>query len=178
MTSSQLVAEMRTRRRARGVRLVRRTGPRTRCDLRRRDPRFALLDPPTRQQSDPASRSRRPTDDQSDHGLGVYANVVKAGTLAEDDLLEFEPSGMASTPAAVARAGTTALKRGALRVFRHVDAARRVASAARAVGGHPRAHPSEYALRKGFQEGAYERAPAVTASAIENDPNNPTLPVP
>jgi hypothetical protein len=47
----------------------------------------------------------------------VYANVAKVGTLAEGDLLEFEPSGAASAPAAVARAGTTALKRGALRVF-------------------------------------------------------------
>ena len=41
----------------------------------------------------------------------------KVGTLVEGDLLEFEPSGAASAAAAVARAGTTALKRGALRVF-------------------------------------------------------------
>jgi hypothetical protein len=45
----------------------------------------------------------------------VYANVAKVGTLAKGDLLEFEPSG-ASAPAAVAQAGTTALKRAALRV--------------------------------------------------------------
>jgi hypothetical protein len=47
----------------------------------------------------------------------VYANVAKAGTLAEGDLLEFEPSAAAPAPAAIARAGTTTLKRGALRVF-------------------------------------------------------------
>ena len=37
--------------------------------------------------------------------------------LAEGDLLESEPPGAARAPAAVARAGTTVLKRGALRVF-------------------------------------------------------------
>jgi hypothetical protein len=37
--------------------------------------------------------------------------------LAGGDLLRFEPCGAASAPAAVAQAGTTALKRGALRVF-------------------------------------------------------------
>ena len=47
----------------------------------------------------------------------MYANVAKAGALAEADLLEFEPPGAASGPAAVAQAGTTALKRGALRFF-------------------------------------------------------------
>jgi hypothetical protein len=47
----------------------------------------------------------------------VYANVAKAGVLAEGDLLELKPSGTASAPAAVARAGTTALKRGTLRAF-------------------------------------------------------------
>jgi hypothetical protein len=47
----------------------------------------------------------------------VYANVAKVGTLAEGDRLELEPTGAASAPAAVAQAGTTALKRGALRVF-------------------------------------------------------------
>jgi hypothetical protein len=47
----------------------------------------------------------------------VYANVAKAGILAEGELLELEPSGAGSAPAAVAQAGTTAVKRGALRVF-------------------------------------------------------------
>jgi len=74
---------------------------------------------PTRQQADlPADPDvLRTINAHADHCLGVYANVAKVGTLAEGDLLEFEPSGAASAPAAVARAGTTALKRGALRVF-------------------------------------------------------------
>jgi hypothetical protein len=74
---------------------------------------------PTRQQGDlPADPDvLRTINAHADHCLGVYANVAKVGMLAEGDLLEFEPSGAASTPAAVARAGTTALKRGALRVF-------------------------------------------------------------
>src|SRR3954454_18846530 len=52
----------------------------------------------------------------ADHCLGVYANVAEAGTLAEGDPLEFEPSSAAPFPAAVARASTAALKRGTLRV--------------------------------------------------------------
>jgi uncharacterized protein YcbX len=74
---------------------------------------------PTRQQGDlPADPDvLRTINAHADHCLGVYANVAEAGTLAEGDLLEVEPSGAASTSAAVARAGTTALKRGALRVF-------------------------------------------------------------
>ena len=47
----------------------------------------------------------------------MYANVAKAGTLAQGDPLELEPSAAASAPAAVARSAATALKRGALRVF-------------------------------------------------------------
>ena len=47
----------------------------------------------------------------------MYANVSTAGVLAEGDVLEFEPSGATSAPVAVARAGATTLKRGALRVF-------------------------------------------------------------
>jgi hypothetical protein len=39
------------------------------------------------------------------------------GVLAEGDPLELEPAGAATAPVAIARAGTTALKRGALRVF-------------------------------------------------------------
>jgi uncharacterized protein len=74
---------------------------------------------PTRQQGDlPADPDvLRTINAHADHCLGVYANVAKAGVLAEGDPLEFEPSGAASAPAAVARAGTTALKRGALRAF-------------------------------------------------------------
>jgi hypothetical protein len=47
----------------------------------------------------------------------VYADVAAAGTLAEGDPLELEPSAAASASTAVARSGATALKRGALRVF-------------------------------------------------------------
>ena len=73
---------------------------------------------PTRQQGDlPADPDvLRTINAHADHCLGVYANVAKVGTLAEGELLEFEPSGAASAPAAVAQAGTTALKRG-LRVL-------------------------------------------------------------
>jgi uncharacterized protein YcbX len=52
----------------------------------------------------------------ADHCLGVYANVARAGTLAEGDPLELEPSTAASAPVAAARSGATALKRGTLRV--------------------------------------------------------------
>jgi uncharacterized protein YcbX len=78
---------------------------------------------PTRQQGDlPADPGvLRTINAHADHCLGVYANVAKVGRLAAGELLEFEPSAAASAPAAVAvavaRAGTTALKRGALRVF-------------------------------------------------------------
>ena len=74
---------------------------------------------PTRQQGDlPADpHVLRTINANAHHCLGVYANVAAAGVLAEGDALEFEPSGAASAPAAVARAGATTLKRGALRVF-------------------------------------------------------------
>jgi uncharacterized protein len=74
---------------------------------------------PTRQQGDlPADPDvLRTINAHADHCLGVYANVATAGTLAEGDPLELEPSDAASAPAAVARSGATALKRGALRVF-------------------------------------------------------------
>jgi uncharacterized protein len=74
---------------------------------------------PTRRQGDlPADPDvLRTINAHADHCLGVYANVASAGALAEGDVLEFEPSGSASAPAAAARAGTKALKRGALRVF-------------------------------------------------------------
>jgi uncharacterized protein YcbX len=49
---------------------------------------------PTRQQGDlPADPNvLRTINAHADHCLGVYANVAKVGTLAEGDLLEFEPS--------------------------------------------------------------------------------------
>ena len=74
---------------------------------------------PTRQQGDlPADPEvLRAIDAHADHCLGVYANVGAAGTLAEGDLLEFEPAAADSAPAAVARAGTMALKRGGLRII-------------------------------------------------------------
>jgi len=74
---------------------------------------------PTRQQGDLPTDPGvlRTINAHADHCLGVYANVATAGTLEEGDALELEPSGAASAPAAVARAGATALKRGALRVF-------------------------------------------------------------
>src|SRR3954447_24577630 len=52
----------------------------------------------------------------ADHCLGVYATVAEAGTLTEGDVIEFEPSGADPFPAAVARRGGAALKRGTLRV--------------------------------------------------------------
>jgi uncharacterized protein len=74
---------------------------------------------PTRQQGDLRADPDvlRTINAHADHCLGVYANVAAAGTLAEGDPLELEPSAAASAPAAVARSGATALKRGALRVF-------------------------------------------------------------
>jgi uncharacterized protein YcbX len=74
---------------------------------------------PTRQQGDlPADPDVLKTiNAHADHCLGVYANVTTAGTLAEGDPLELKPSAAASAPAAVARSGATALKRGTLRVF-------------------------------------------------------------
>jgi hypothetical protein len=74
---------------------------------------------PTRQQGAlPADPDiLRTINAHADHCLGVYANVAKAGTLAEGDRLEFEPPSAASFPVAAARAGTAALKRGTLQVF-------------------------------------------------------------
>lgn len=74
---------------------------------------------PTRPQGDLAADPNvlRTINAHAEHCLGVYANVAKEGVLAEGDVLEFEPSRAASGPATVARAGTTALKRGALRAF-------------------------------------------------------------
>ena len=43
--------------------------------------------------------------------------MAVAGVLAEGDVLQFEPPAAASASAAVARAGATTLKRGALRAF-------------------------------------------------------------
>jgi uncharacterized protein YcbX len=74
---------------------------------------------PTRQQGDlPADPDvLRTINAHADHCLGVYANVAAAGTLAEGEPIEFEPSAAASVPAAVAHAGAAAIKRGTLRVF-------------------------------------------------------------
>jgi uncharacterized protein YcbX len=74
---------------------------------------------PTRPQGDlPADPDvLRTINAHADHCLGVYANVAAAGTLSEGDPVEFEPSGTGSFPAAAARTGRTALKRGTLRVF-------------------------------------------------------------
>ena len=97
---------------------MRGTAPRTECDLRRRHPRSALFDPDPPAGRPPADPDiLRTINAHADHCLGVYAHVAKAGTLAEGELLEFEPSDAASAAAAVTQAGTTALKRGALRVF-------------------------------------------------------------
>jgi hypothetical protein len=89
--------------------------PNVAFDVEIPDPRCSV---PARQQGDlPADPEiLRTINAHADHCLGVYANIAKAGVLAEGDLLEFEPPGAASAPAAVARAGSTALKRGALRV--------------------------------------------------------------
>jgi len=74
---------------------------------------------PTRQHGDlPVDRDvLRTINAHADHCLGVYANVAMAGTLAEGDPLELEPSAGTSAPAALARSGATVLKRGVLRVF-------------------------------------------------------------
>src|SRR3954454_2307478 len=74
---------------------------------------------PTRQQGDlPADPDvLRTINAHDDHCLGGYDNVAAAGRLAEGDPLELEPSAAASTPAARARSGATAFKRGALRLF-------------------------------------------------------------
>jgi hypothetical protein len=74
---------------------------------------------PTRVQGDlPADpQVLRTINAHADHCLGVYANVAAPGMLAEGDPLELEPATASSAPAAVARSGATALKRGTLRVF-------------------------------------------------------------
>ena len=74
---------------------------------------------PTRQQGDlPADPDiLRTINTHADHCLGVYANVAQTGDLAEGDVLDFDPGGASSPPVVAARAGTAALKRGALRVF-------------------------------------------------------------
>jgi uncharacterized protein YcbX len=74
---------------------------------------------PTRQQGDlPADPDvLRTVNAHADHCLGVYATVAEAGTLAEGDVVEFEPSSAASFPAAAARTGRAAVKRGTLRVI-------------------------------------------------------------
>lgn len=74
---------------------------------------------PTRPQGDlPADPDvLRIVNAHADHCLGVYADIAQAGMLAEGDELDFARPGAAPAPASVARAGTAALKRGALRVF-------------------------------------------------------------
>src|SRR4051812_7457407 len=73
---------------------------------------------PTRRQGDlPADPDVvRTINAHADHCLGVYADVARAGTLAEGDPLELEGPAAATTPVAVARSGATALKRRTLRV--------------------------------------------------------------
>ena len=73
---------------------------------------------PTRPQGDlPADPDvLRTINAHSDHCLGVYSTVGRAGVLAEGDALEFEPPGEPSVSASAARAGATAVKRGMLRV--------------------------------------------------------------
>ena len=97
---------------------MRGTGPRAGCDLRRQVPDLRCSIP-TRQQGDlPADADvLRTISAHAERCLGVYANVATAGALAEGDPLELESSGAGSAPSAVARAGATAVKRGALRVF-------------------------------------------------------------
>jgi uncharacterized protein YcbX len=72
---------------------------------------------PTRQQGDlPADPAVLKTiNAHADHCLGVYANVASPGMLVEGDPLELEAPAAASAPAAAARSGATALKRGVLR---------------------------------------------------------------
>ena len=92
--------------------------------LRARDVTFDVEIPglrcsiPTRQQGELRADPDilRTINLHADHCLGVYANVAKAGVLAEGDMLEFEPASAVRAPAVVARAGTTVLKRCALRV--------------------------------------------------------------
>jgi uncharacterized protein YcbX len=74
---------------------------------------------PTREQGDlPADPDvLRTINAHADHCLGAYANVSIPGTLAEGEPLELEASASATAPAAMARSGATALKRGTLRVF-------------------------------------------------------------
>ena len=73
---------------------------------------------PTRQQGDlPADPDvLRTINAHADHCLGIYASVAQAGTLRQGDVLEVEASGTTSSSALLARASTTALKRGALRI--------------------------------------------------------------
>jgi uncharacterized protein YcbX len=73
---------------------------------------------PTRQQGGlPADPDvLRTINAHADHCFGVYANVAAAGTLAEGDPLELEPSAAAARPVTAARSGASALKRGTLRV--------------------------------------------------------------
>jgi uncharacterized protein YcbX len=73
---------------------------------------------PTRPQGDlPADPNvLRTINAHGDHCLGAYANVARAGILAEGDQLELEGAAP-SAPAAMARSGATAVKRGVLRTF-------------------------------------------------------------
>jgi uncharacterized protein YcbX len=73
---------------------------------------------PTRPQGDlPADPDvLRTINAHADHCVGAYANVARAGMLAEGEPLAFERTRGTSTAATAARAGTTALKRRALRV--------------------------------------------------------------
>src|SRR3954471_4657253 len=67
---------------------------------------------PTREQGDLPSDPDvlRTINAHADHCLGVYANVATAGTLAEGDPLELEPSAAATASLAAARSGAKVLK--------------------------------------------------------------------
>jgi uncharacterized protein YcbX len=73
---------------------------------------------PTRPQRDlPADPDvLRTINARADHCLGVYANVAAGGTLVEGDPIELVPATEATAPAAMARSGALAVKRGTLRV--------------------------------------------------------------
>jgi len=74
---------------------------------------------PTRQQGDLPSDPNilRTLNAHADRCLGVYTTVVRGGTLAEGEALEFEPPKRPSAAATFGRARATGLKRGALRAF-------------------------------------------------------------
>ena len=83
---------------------------------------------PTRQQGDlPADPDvLRTINAHADHCLGVYANVAEAGTLAEGDLLEFEPVRRGLGPGGRRASGHDGAQAWRVAGRRRVDAPRRV----------------------------------------------------